>query len=1080
MADRYWVTGGTGNWSSTTNWSLTDGGASGASVPGVADRVLFLNPGSGSGTAVLDVNASIESFFNSAWTGTLAFGTNTITLNGNGNIFGSSSTPNVTGTPLIIVNYSGTNATSISPGTGITAANSISFRFTAGTYDLTINTGSVRNLDFTDGTNPTGYAGALQDTAITIFGDLKLSTGMTVSSGIRDITFAATSGTKTINTAGVTIDRPLTFNGVGGTFQLASALTSGSTRTLTLTNGTLDLNGYTLTVGLFNSSNGNTRTLAFGTGNIVLIRLLSGSSFINCATATNLTVTGAGGFVRDQVATGTISFGSTSGGSSANAPNVTVNGGSNNLTITDGSWFKNVNFTGSTCTVSGAVNVSGSLTLASGGTYTGVIPTFVATGTVTNSGKTLGSATVSGSGITVTLADNMTLGSADTFTLTQGTFDLSNQTLTTGLFTTDAANATTLAFGTGNITLSGTGTIFTGSTTCTVTGTPQVICTNSSATSRTITPGAVTEANSISFRFTAGTGTITNTAGSALRDLDFTDGVNPTGYAGAFSALGIILYGSLKASTNMTASSGTGTLTFAATSGTKTIDTAGVTFDRPFTFNGVGGTWQLQAALTSGSTRTATLTNGTLDLAGYTATFGSVSSSNSNIRTFAFGSTGKFVLLNNTATLFTTSTATNLTVTGTNPLIQATYSGSTGTRTIIMGAAGEANSISVDVTAGSDTVSLQTTGGAYKNVNFTGFTGTYSQSGTIIVYGNWHWGGVTANTSTTTIQFSSTSGTKTITSNGKSFTSALTFLLGTWQLQDALTTAATATTTLTAGTLDLNNQILTTGLFSSTNSNTRTLAFGTGKIVLTATTGTVLSMSTATNFTYTGTSRIEVTASGAGRTITPIATNAIESNALNIYVTTGSDTVTVSGAARFLNFDLTGFAGTLTYASSSRYFGDLVFSSGMTLGAISGGFTFAKTSGTQTITTAGKTIDTPVTIDGVGGTVSLQDALTLGSTRTLTMTNGTLKLKAGTTNTVGDFATSGTNQKFLQSTTAGSQATISDPSGTVSVSYLTIQDSNATGGAIWQSFTSNQNIDGGNNTGWIFTSSAGNMFLLFN
>jgi hypothetical protein len=305
-------------------------------------------------------------------------------------------------------------------------------------------------------------------------------------------------------------------------------------------------------------------------------------------------------------------------------------------------------------------------------------------------------------------------------------------------------------------------------------------------------------------------------------------------------------------------------------------------------------------------------------------------------------------------------------------------------------------------------------------------------------------------------------------------------LLGTWQLQDALTTAATATTTLTAGTLDLNNQILTTGLFSSTNSNTRTLAFGTGKIVLTATTGTVLSMSTATNFTYTGTSRIEVTASGAGRTITPIATNAIESNALNIYVTTGSDTVTVSGAARFLNFDLTGFAGTLTYASSSRYFGDLVFSSGMTLGAISGGFTFAKTSGTQTITTAGKTIDTPVTIDGVGGTVSLQDALTLGSTRTLTMTNGTLKLKAGTTNTVGDFATSGTNQKFLQSTTAGSQATISDPSGTVSVSYLTIQDSNATGGAIWQSFTSNQNIDGGNNTGWIFTSSAGNMFLLFN
>jgi hypothetical protein len=40
MAARYWV-GGSGNWNSTTKWSATSGGASGASVPTTADNVIF-------------------------------------------------------------------------------------------------------------------------------------------------------------------------------------------------------------------------------------------------------------------------------------------------------------------------------------------------------------------------------------------------------------------------------------------------------------------------------------------------------------------------------------------------------------------------------------------------------------------------------------------------------------------------------------------------------------------------------------------------------------------------------------------------------------------------------------------------------------------------------------------------------------------------------------------------------------------------------------------------------------------------------------------------------------------------------
>jgi hypothetical protein len=332
----------------------------------------------------------------------------------------------------------------------------------------------------------------------------------------------------------------------------------------------------------------------------------------------------------------------------------------------------------------------------------------------------------------------------------------------------------------------------------------------------------------------------------------------------------------------MTASSGTGTLTFAATSGTKTITTAAVVFDRPFTFNGVGGTWQLQDALTSGATRSCTLTNGTLNLNGYTLTTGFFSSSNANTRTLAFGSTGKLVLSGSGGTIFSGSASTNQSVTGTSPLVQFTYSGGTGTRNIIMWPVPEAQSISVEfLNSATDTVTIQGTLGGYRNIDFTSFNGIVNTANTPRCFGNFTLGA----------SVSSTLGTSTI--------------------------------------------------------------------------------------------------------------------------------------------------------------------------------TFASTSGTKTITSNGKTIDFPIAFDGVGGTFACQDALTLGSTRALTMTNGTLQLKAGTTSTVGSFVTSGTTLKYLQSTTPGTQATISDASGTNTVDYLYIQDSNATGGATWNA-TDPTNVYVTNNTGWNF------------
>jgi len=487
----------------------------------------------------------------------------------------------------------------------------------------------------------------------------------------------------------------------------------------------------------------------------------------------------------------------------------------------------------------------------------------------------VGGVAVPGSGDTAAIDANSGSGTV--------TLDISPtiQTLTCTGFTG------TLAFGTNTITLNSTGNLFIGATTMSISGTPLIILNNATTTAtRTINAGAVTEANSISFNITAGSGTaiITVTGGGAVRDLNF------TGYTGSHNATSYTMYGSLTLGTGMTVTAGS-TTTFAATSGTKTITTNAVVIDKSLTFNGVGGTWQLQDALTSGATRTTTLTNGTLNLNGYTLTTGLFSSNNSNTRTLAFG-TSKIVLNGTSGTIFTTSTATGLTVTGTAPLIQATAGGA-GTRTINLGAAGEANAISLDVTAGSDIVSLSTTSGAYKNVDFTGFTGTVSIQNSIAVFGNWNYGGTTTQgTGTGTVTFSATSGTKTITSNAFSFPSNVNF-------------------------------------------------------------------------------------------------------------------------------------------------------------------------------------------NGIGGTFACQDALSV--TSTLTITNGTLQLKSGTTNTVGSFTTVGTNQKFLQATTNGSQATLSQASGTVSASYLTIKDSAATGGATFNAFTSNANVNAGNNTGWKFGSanSAGGFLQFF-
>lgn len=111
----------------------------------------------------------------------------------------------------------------------------------------------------------------------------------------------------------------------------------------------------------------------------------------------------------------------------------------------------------------------------------------------------------------------------------------------------------------------------------------------------------------------------------------------------------------------------------------------------------------------------------------------------------------------------------------------------------------------------------------------------------------------------------------------------------------------------------------------------------------------------------------------------------------------------------------------------------------------------------------------PTLNQGGAGALTVQQSNTFANI-TNTVQPATITLTSGTTQTVTSFGVSGTagNLITLNSSSAGSRATLSDNSGTNSVSYTLIKDINATGGAIWNAFVTSGNVDGGNNTGWDF------------
>ena len=797
--------------------------------------------------------------------------------------------------------------------------------------------------------------------------------GLTLSSGGTFSTLTATMfGAGTITSNGNTTLTALNINGIGITSTLGDAFTMAATGTVTITNGTLDLNGHDLTTGIFASSGTGTRSISFGSNNIILAHTTAATTVLSFATATGFTWTGTGGFTTDASITRTLTFGTT-GGSTTNAPNLTLTGsGTSVITLTTASWFNKLDF-GTTTFNPGTTALSlNGLTLSSGGTFTTLTATMVGTGTITSNGNTtLGVLTINSTTGTTTLGAALTLNTNATTTLTSGTLALAGFTLTTGIFSSSViGTARSISFGSGNIVLAHTTAATTVLAMATVSGftwTGTGGFTTDASITRTLVFGTTSGSATISPNLTltgSGTSVVTLTTGSWFNTLDF----GTTAFTIASTTLNL---NNLNLSSGGTFSSLTATMV-----GTGAINANGNTTLGTLTINTGSGSTSLNSTLTIAATGTTTLTSGTLTLNGFDLTTGIFSSNNATARAVSFGS-NNIVLAHTTlaTTVLAMPVATNFSWTGTGGFT----TDASITRTLTFGTTGGSttNSPNLTLTGSGTSVITLTTNSWYNKLDFgtTAFTiGTTTLNLNSLSLSS----GGTFTTLTASMR-----GGGTVISNANATLGNLTINnTGTTTLSSALSLTATGTTTLTAGTLDLNGFNLTTGIFSSTGAVTRSVSFGSNNIILahTSLATVVLSMANATAFSWTGTGGFTADAS-ITRTYTFGTTGGSTTNSPNLSLTgSGTAIATFTTASWFntLNFGSTAFA----IAATNLNLNNVSLSSGGTFTNLT-----ATMVGTGNITPNGNTTLGPVVINNGSGTTTLPAAL---SCTTFSMTAGTM------------------------------------------------------------------------------------------
>jgi len=866
--DPYCMAKTTGNWSTGSNWSNCTGAGG---KPGAGDTVIIKTgvtmtmDEASAALGSLTINGAINTSNGTSW----ALSATTITISTAGVLTANASAISLTGTTGTLFTITGSGAFNANTST-VTMSGNGSATINAGTA-LTFN-----NLASTG----TGTKTLSALNATVVGGTLVVSAG-TILTVAADFTV---TGTTTINGGTLTLDNNTGTKKLTGAVAISSGTLSGASTAIQVENGIS--RGIAGTVSI-------TGTATFQTNAQSLSGTLSITTVVNnVTTGSGLTITDSGVTITTltQGTNDVLTF-------SGTMPTITTLDANTNVNT--------VQYTGSSQAIRAgtysSLTVNGSGTATIGGT------------TVVNSTMTATSPVTNNSTLTVTTA----LSGAST--LTQGASSTLNIGGTSGITTLDAGtNANTVAYNGGTQTIK-----------------------SSNYSALTI--------NSVGTKTLGGTVGASGVVTVSTGDLD-TGNYDLTGSSFVISDTSAVTLGSSTITATGTGTVWNYTSSGAATAGTSTIKFTDTSASGK-TFAGNGKTYNNFWYAPGAGTGTLTVTGANTfadfrDNSGLSAhtiifpasttttlTSWSVSGASGNVVTINSSSAGTPATLSDTtgtntcdycsiqdstATGGATWTTTNSTEgTGNSGWVfpqtrywvggTASWDGTAGTKwaTASGGAGGasiptSATTVYFDASSGAGTVTIASGNTGVKDLIFTGFTGTLAGSTDLAISGSLTMGAGMTNSYTGSITFNATSGTKTVTSNGKSFSSYTYFdgVGGTWQIADAFST--TGPIFLENGILNTNNQTITTSSLQLSNSNVRTLSLGSSSVNITSGASGIQALTT-TNMTFNaGTSTITISGTGA----------IINSGGLTFYnvVLGGGGTVSIDGINSYNNLTITGTA----------------------------------------------------------------------------------------------------------------------------------------------------------------------------
>jgi Secretion system C-terminal sorting domain len=509
QAARFWIAATPSNWNNTANWSITSGGAGGATVPAVGDDVNF--DGLGLGNCTIDVNVSIRSIIvATAYTGTIGQGGNTITTVNAASFLGGTFTG---GTANITIGTIFTlNGTAFTSTNGILEIDGTSAAFTSAGFIH--NSGTVRLNSFNPqaltGISPTfftlEFVGRANTYTLSGTGDITVLNSLNltgtqfynITTGIIDVkgninstnTATGSGGDATININGnsAQIFTGSTTAGAGAIPQL----NINTTGTLALVNFPAVSNNFTYTAGTVNTG---TSTFCFTHGNVGAYSItgtltLNSISFpvntslltlniVNTITAAaDMTMAGAGNLVLNTGSinvNGNLILTNTGNGGGGSATINIVGAGAENLDGTTVTVNQNRLPILNINKLSGTLSLLGNISFASNVTYTaGTIAPGTSTCYVVNNLTFTGSFSLynltiqaaGGTTVTVTAGSVVTAtntldleNAANLITINTGTIAVQGNIIDNNTNLTGGGNGTILINGTGAQTITTTGVI---------------------------------------------------------------------------------------------------------------------------------------------------------------------------------------------------------------------------------------------------------------------------------------------------------------------------------------------------------------------------------------------------------------------------------------------------------------------------------------------------------------------------------------------------------------------------------------------------------------------------------------------